>query len=239
MRKYVKKNAFTLIELLVVIAIIALLLAVILPALKSAKVIAKRLVSSSNMRQIGVAVSMYADDNKGLFPETTHTVTSDKSWIYTLSPYLSEMDKIRICPSDPQGRERLRYNTTSYIFNEYLTVKYQIGRMVRSESFPNIHQLKNTNSTITVFLAADRWSADDTNADHAHSRGWFTSNDRDERWTAIRTDIQVDRFRSGSSNEDNTKGSTLFLYADTRVDAIKAIDIKEMADDEINFPKPN
>ena len=83
------KSAFTLIELLVVIAIIALLLSIILPALKNAKMIAKRLISSSNMRQIGIAISLYANDNKGYFPETTHTVTSDKSWIYTLSPYLS------------------------------------------------------------------------------------------------------------------------------------------------------
>lgn len=239
MGKTGKKSAFTLIELLVVIAIIALLLSIIMPSLAKAKMLAKRLVSSSNMRQIGIAMTLYAEDNKGYFPETTHTVSSDKSWIYTLSPYLSKMDKIRICPADPQGKERLRYNTTSYIFNEYLTAKYQLGRLIQSESFHNLHQLKNTSSTITVFVAADRWSPDDTNADHAHSRSWFASSDRDARWTAIRADIQVDRYRTGSYNEDNTKGATLFLYADTRVDIIKAIEIKEMSDDEINFAKPH
>ena len=233
-----KRCAFTLIELLVVIAIIALLLAVIVPALKNAKMAAKRLVSSNNMRQIGIAINLYADDNRGYFPQTTHTVSADRSWVHTLSTYLSDVDEVRICPADPEGAERLENGTTSYIVNEYLTPKYQFGRLVRSESFHNLHQLKSLSNTITVFVAADRWSPTDSNADHTHSRSWFVSSDPDERWTAIRTDIQADRYRAGGSNEDNTKGATLFLYADTRVDTVQAAAIQEMADDEINFPKP-
>ena len=54
------KKAFTLIELLVVIAIIAMLLAIIAPALKKAKDMAKAIVCSSNLKQIGVAASTYA-----------------------------------------------------------------------------------------------------------------------------------------------------------------------------------
>lgn len=234
-----KRCAFTLIELLVVIAIIALLLAIIMPALRSAKVAAKRLVSSSNMRQIGIAVSLYADDNKGFFPLTTHTTTDlEKTWIYTLESYLSDVDKVRICPADPKGKERLRNNTTSYIVNEYMTPKYQFGQLVHSESFHNLHKLKNSQTTTTVFIAADRWSPGDTGGDHTHSRSWFLLDNRDERWTAIRSDIQVDRFKTGSSNGDNTKGGSLFLYADTRVEMIPAKQIKELSDDEINFAKP-
>lgn len=234
-----KRCAFTLIELLVVIAIIALLLAIIMPALRSSKMAAKRLVSSSNMRQIGIAVSLYADDNKGFFPLTTHTTADlEKTWIYTLESYLSDVDKVRICPADPKGKERLQNNTTSYIVNEYMTPKYQFGQLAHSESFHNLNKLKNSQTTITVFVAADRWSPGDTGGDHTHSRGWFTSEDRNDRWTAIRTDIQVDRFRTGSANEDNTKGTTLFLYADTRVETIQAETIKELSDDEINFAKP-
>lgn len=233
-----RRSAFTLIELLVVIAIIALLLAIIMPALKNAKMVAKRLVSSSNMRQIGIAINLYADDNKGLFPETTHTVSSDKSWIYTLAPYLSKVDKIRICPADPKGKERLDNNTSSYIVNEYMTPYYSLGQLVSSKSFHNLYKLKRIASTITIFVAADRWSPTDARADHAHSRSWFTRAGLDNRWTGIRTDIQVDRYRIGSANEDNTKGATLFLYADTRVEAIRAINVKEMSDNNKNFAKP-
>lgn len=234
-----KTTGFTLIELLVVIAIIALLLSIILPALKSAKMMAKRLVSSSNMRQIGVAVTLYADDNKGFFPLTTHTTGElEHTWIYTLQPYLSNVDTVRICPADPQGQARLEKNTTSYIANEYMTPRYQFGQLILSDSFHNLHKLRNPGRAITVFVAADRWSASDVNADHTHSRSWFISDDRKERWTAIHSDIQVNRYRIGSSNQDPAKGTTLFLYADNRVEPIQAQTIKKMSEQRINFAKP-
>lgn len=60
-----KKRGFTLIELLVVIAIIALLLSVIMPALRKAKDYAKRVICTSNSRQTGIAIRVYADSNDG------------------------------------------------------------------------------------------------------------------------------------------------------------------------------
>lgn len=63
-----RRGGFTLVELLVVIAIIAVLAGLLLPALGSAKAAARRAACLSNLRQVGLAITMYAGDHDGRIP---------------------------------------------------------------------------------------------------------------------------------------------------------------------------
>ena len=67
----VKIRIFTLIELLIVIAIIAILAAMLLPALNAARESARVTTCASKLKQIMLATTLYADDNKGYFPDNT------------------------------------------------------------------------------------------------------------------------------------------------------------------------
>lgn len=93
-----RRSAFTLIELLVVIAVIALLVAILLPSLRTARAQAKATVCLSNMRQIGVAAAMYADENADHYPLSAHGAHNG-AWLDSLQRYAAEGLLYR-CPAD-------------------------------------------------------------------------------------------------------------------------------------------
>src|SRR5437879_3227930 len=91
------QRSFTMIELLVVVAIIAVLAAILLPALQNAKEQSKRVVCMEHLKQVGVATLIMADDNNGWINGSNDPdilPTGSQTWIFAVTNYLGHSDKL-------------------------------------------------------------------------------------------------------------------------------------------------
>jgi len=97
-----RRNGFTLIELLLVIAIIAILSAMLLPALQSAKTLANSTLCKSNLKQCGLQLFIYADDFNGYLP-SNESANPKRYWSRELKSVYGDAinSKTCICPSQP------------------------------------------------------------------------------------------------------------------------------------------
>jgi prepilin-type processing-associated H-X9-DG protein len=140
------------------------------------------------------------------------------------------VDRIRICPNDPQRDLRLAEKGTSYVMNEYIC---EPG----VDECLYLNKLSATSRTILVFTSSDE-KGYATTEDHTHSRGWFAF--PTGVWDRICADIQPNRFFSGLNRPrpERASGASNYLFADGHVEGIPGQQIKQWADTMFNFAKP-
>ncbi len=173
--------AFTLIELLVVLAIMTVLIGLLLPALLGARETARATQCLSKMRQIGMAVQLYAQDHQDLFPRSTHSalVYSQKPWGYALSPYLGHQvyigpgpDWDRLfqthyrCPADTR-KDRWSYGKSVW-FELTAGETGEIEGLATGPTYPRLASVPNPSVTV-MFGELGSGSM----ADHIMAHFWY------------------------------------------------------------------
>jgi prepilin-type processing-associated H-X9-DG protein/prepilin-type N-terminal cleavage/methylation domain-containing protein len=137
-----RRRAFTLVEMLVVMGVMALLAAILFPALAGARERARQAACASNLRQLALADGIYAQDNDGCFAPAAQDffTRDDRRWFGVrgadgrfeprdgpLVPYLKDGGGLRQCPS---FRTTVGFDqgTGGYVYN-YLAVGGRVGRL--------------------------------------------------------------------------------------------------------------
>ena len=149
-----ENGSFTLIELLIVIAIIAILAALLLPALNKARIVSLRIDCMSRERQLGVAFQLYADNFGGYLPaylnySDSKTVLGYR-WIDVLVKNMPDIikngsDRRYVCKSIPELREIF----SAWAINSTVTGSVSAAGPMSPEAVP-LHRLKSASRTCII-----------------------------------------------------------------------------------------
>ena len=117
---HTRAGAFTLIDVLVSIAVIGLLIAIMLPSISMVRESARKVICSSSMRQVGLGMNLYAEDNKDMLPSSVFLANPESRFTEAYYPHL--MDTIRTDANEFEPREWNQWDGLGLLFyKSYVT----------------------------------------------------------------------------------------------------------------------
>jgi len=204
-----KKRGFTLTELLVVIAIVATLAATLFPALAQAREKAGQGACLSHARQIGLAATMYMQDNDGFLPLTRHA-SPLAGWLESIQPYVKNRGIFR-CPSDASNigwaQTQAEFEAPSPV--KRLSSYYTNAWLAGSRGYGNDAAVQHPASVIYVAE-----SPDDSLSDHFHPMCWGETDPEMPDCTRSQFAWDIDKGETREIALRRHNGGSNYIYVD-------------------------
>lgn len=219
-------RGFTLIELLVVIAIIALLMAILMPALSKARDQARTLRCRANLKQYGIALRMYLDDNSYQFPDAwTWLKSQGHQYVRkgeipdgALWAYLKALD-VHMCPKFNMLAKGTSWQDTavSYVMNSYVGRGGEIWSNWLGSGVKGV--TKETEvynpSQVIVFTEENPWTIE----------GYSIAPFNDTHFTVGHTQRQIDNYATFHNPPgDLDRGGANTVFVDGHVELLRRLD---------------
>jgi prepilin-type N-terminal cleavage/methylation domain-containing protein/prepilin-type processing-associated H-X9-DG protein len=211
LRRNLTANGFTLVEMLVVMGIIALLAALLLPALGRGKSAAQRIQCVNHLRQLFIAFELRVSENDGLMPSPN---SSTNRWPTQLYQYYSNLRILR-CPRDSRANDPATATNSvpdlaprSFLMNGFQDYYIQQGVTVpKGQPWPEVGESVIRHPTATIIFGEKK----------SESALFYVVLDS---MAAYLQDLEESR-HGGTERASNTSGSSNYAFADGHVSALR------------------